>query len=118
LIAQARTRPPKKRGADQGSSTPKIYSWHAPEVACISKGKARTPYEFGAKVSIATSIKGNLIVGARAFGANPFDGHTSDSHGVVCGGLQHPLAAEDDCKERPRPFFCGWYLQCSVSRSG
>ncbi len=76
LIAQARTRQPKKRGADQGSPTPKIYSWHAPEVACINKGKARTPYEFGAKVSIATSIKGNLIVGARAFGGNPFDGHT------------------------------------------
>jgi IS5 family transposase len=76
LILQARTRRPQKRGAGQGSATPKIYSWHAPEVACINKGKARTPYEFGAKVSIATSVRGNLVVGARAFGGNPFDGHT------------------------------------------
>src|SRR5881275_476800 len=26
---------------------PKVYSLHAPEVECIGKGKARTPYEFG-----------------------------------------------------------------------
>jgi IS5 family transposase len=32
---------------------PKIYALHAPEVECIGKGKARTPYEFGCKVSIA-----------------------------------------------------------------
>ena len=76
LITQARTRRPKKRGAHQGPSIPKIYSWHAPEVACINKGKAGTPYEFGTKVGIATSVQGNLIVGARAFGGNPFDGHT------------------------------------------
>lgn len=31
----------------------KLYSLHAPEVVCISKGKARTPYEFGCKVGIA-----------------------------------------------------------------
>jgi len=24
---------------------PKLYAWHAPEVDCISKGKARRPYE-------------------------------------------------------------------------
>ncbi len=29
----------------------KLYALHAPEVECISKGKARTPYEFGAKTS-------------------------------------------------------------------
>jgi len=27
---------------------------HAPEVECIGRGKARKPYEFGCKVSIAT----------------------------------------------------------------
>ena len=32
-----------------------LYSWHATEVECISKGKARAPYEFGCKVSIATN---------------------------------------------------------------
>ena len=54
----------------------KLYSWHAPEVDCISKGKARTPYEFGVKVGIASTLHGNLIVGARAFHGNPYDGHT------------------------------------------
>jgi IS5 family transposase len=34
---------------------PKLYAWHAPEVDCISKGKARTPYEFGVKVGIAST---------------------------------------------------------------
>jgi transposase, IS5 family len=55
---------------------PKLYAWHAPEVDCISKGKARTPYEFGVKVGIASTLKGNLIVGAKAFHGNPYDGHT------------------------------------------
>ena len=55
---------------------PKLYAWHAPEVDCISKGKARTPYEFGVKVGIASTLQGNLIVGARAFHGNPYDGHT------------------------------------------
>ncbi len=42
---------------------------------CISKGKARTPYEFGVKVGIASTLKGNLIVGAKSFHGNPYDGH-------------------------------------------
>ena len=55
---------------------PKLYAWHAPEVECISKGKARQPYEFGVKVGVASTFKGNLIVGARTFAGNPYDGHT------------------------------------------
>lgn len=54
----------------------KLYSIHAPEVECISKGKSRKPYEFGVKVGIATTWRGNLIVEARAFPGNPYDGHT------------------------------------------
>lgn len=54
----------------------KLYSWHAPEVRCFSKGKARTPFEFGAKVGLATTVRGNLIVGARAWSGAPYDGHT------------------------------------------
>ena len=54
----------------------KLYSWHAPEVECISKGKSRNPYEFGVKVGLAMTLKGNLIVGARRFPGNPYDGHT------------------------------------------
>jgi IS5 family transposase len=54
----------------------KLYSWHAPEVECISKGKSRNPYEFGVKVGLTMTLKGNLIVGARSFPGNPYDGHT------------------------------------------
>lgn len=54
----------------------KLYALHAPEVECISKGKARTPYEFGVKVSIATTFKEGLVVGMRSMPGNPYDGHT------------------------------------------
>lgn len=54
----------------------KLYNWYAPEVKCISKVKSRNPYKFGVKVSLAMTLKGNLIVGARRFPGNPYDGHT------------------------------------------
>jgi IS5 family transposase len=58
----------------------KIYSLHAPEVECIGKGKARTPYEFGCKVSVATPVTqpkgGQFVLHAKAMHGNPFDGHT------------------------------------------
>jgi transposase, IS5 family len=59
---------PKDRG--------KLYSLHAPEVDCISKGKARVRYEFGTKVSIATTLTEGFVVGMRALPGNPYDGHT------------------------------------------
>jgi transposase, IS5 family len=54
----------------------KLYAFHAPEVECISKGKAKNPYEFGVKVSIAVTHKEGLVVGARSFTGAPYDGHT------------------------------------------
>jgi len=54
----------------------KLYALHAPEVECIAKGKARNPYEFGVKVSLAVTHKSGLMVGARSFPGNPFDAHT------------------------------------------
>jgi IS5 family transposase len=58
----------------------KIYSLHAPEVECIGKGKAHRPYEFGVKVSIATTLNrsagGQFIAHAKALPGNPYDGHT------------------------------------------
>ena len=38
--------------------------------------QGQTPYRFGTKVAIATTARQNLIVGARSFANNPFDGHT------------------------------------------
>ena len=54
----------------------KVYSVHAPEVSCISKGKAHKRYEFGCKVSVAATSKGGWFLGALAFKGNPYDGHT------------------------------------------
>jgi transposase, IS5 family len=58
----------------------KIYSLHAPEVECIGKGKAHRPYEFGVKVSLATTLhrsKGGLFIAhGKALPGNPYDGHT------------------------------------------
>jgi hypothetical protein len=53
----------------------KLYAMHAPEVECIAKGKARKPYEFGVKMATAVAHEVSLIIGARTFAGNPFDGH-------------------------------------------
>lgn len=58
----------------------KIYSLHAPEVECIGKGKAHRPYEFGVKVSVATTLNrskgGQFVTHIAALPGNPYDGHT------------------------------------------
>jgi IS5 family transposase len=58
----------------------KLYAFHAPEVECIGKGKARTRYEFGCKTSIATTNErckgGQFVLGAMALPGNPYDGHS------------------------------------------
>jgi IS5 family transposase len=64
---------PRQRGQ-------KIFSLHAPEVECIGKGKPHKPYEFGVKVSIATTLHrskgGQFALHAKALPGNPYDGHT------------------------------------------
>lgn len=54
----------------------KLYSIHAPEVECISKGKTRKKYEFGNKASIASTSKEGVVVAALGVHGNPYDGHT------------------------------------------
>ena len=54
----------------------KLYALHEPAVDCISKGKARVRYEFGAKVSVATTLASGFVVGMRSMPGNPYDGHT------------------------------------------
>jgi IS5 family transposase len=65
---------------DHRQRGPKVYALHAPEVECIGKGKARAPYEFGCKVSVATPVTkpkgGQFVLHAKALHGNPFDGHT------------------------------------------
>lgn len=62
--------------AQQRHDKRKAYSVHAPEVECIAKGKVHKQYEFRVKVGLVSTSKGNLIVGAKAFPENPYDGHT------------------------------------------
>jgi len=57
----------------------KLYSIHAPEVVCISKGKSHKRYEFGCKVGVVTTMKNPFVIGIQAFEGNPFDGHTLSS---------------------------------------
>src|SRR3954454_10303765 len=58
----------------------KLYSFHAPEVECIGRGKASAPYEFGVKASIVTTNArapgGQFVLHARTLPGNPYDGHT------------------------------------------
>jgi len=54
----------------------KLYSLHEPEVQCISKGKAHKRYEFGQKVSVATTNRSNWFMAALLCENNPYDGHT------------------------------------------
>ena len=57
-----------------------VYALHAPEVECIGKGKSHKPWEFGVKVSVATTIRrsrgGQFVVHAMALPGKPHDGHT------------------------------------------
>jgi IS5 family transposase len=76
MLAQARRVLEQKRH----QRGPKVYSLHAPEVECIGKGKAHRPYEFGVKVSVATTLAhakgGQLVTHVKALPGNPYDGHT------------------------------------------
>ncbi|MEF2074967.1 IS5 family transposase, partial [Consotaella aegiceratis] len=58
----------------------RVFSLHAPEVECIGKGKAHRPYEFGVKVSVATTLKrskgGQFVTHVQALPGKPYDGHT------------------------------------------
>ncbi len=79
----------------------KVYSLHAPEVECIGKGKAHAPYEFGVKVSVATTLHrsrgGQFALHAKALPGNPYDGHTlaaviPEMEAVIGNGLDRILA--------------------------
>jgi transposase, IS5 family len=62
--------------AQQRTDKDKLYALHAPEVACIAKGKAHKKYEFGAKISVAVTNREGLVVGMQTYPGNPYDGQT------------------------------------------
>ena len=79
-IADYLSRASQIRMQRRGERGFKIYSFHAPEVECIGKGKAHKPYEFGVKATVTTtnarSPGGRFILHAAALPGNPYDGHT------------------------------------------
>lgn len=73
------------RGSDRATDEQrqrgrKLYSFHAPEMECIVKGKTAAPYEFRVEASIVTNNRrapdGLFVLHARAMPHNPYDGHT------------------------------------------
>jgi transposase, IS5 family len=77
---QSLSRAAQIRSQEQRQRGYKLYSFHAPEVECIGKGKASAPYEFGVKASFVTtngrSPGGQFVLHAKALPGNPYDGHT------------------------------------------
>jgi len=53
------------------------------------KGKVCQPYEFGVKVSIATTHKEGLVVGIKSMPDNPYDGYTLPSTVEQIHALTH-----------------------------
>lgn len=82
--------------AQQTKDKNKLYALHAPEVECISKGKSHKPYEFGVKASIAVTHRRGLIVGARTFPGNPYDGH------ILAAQLEQTNILLEDVGRLPR----------------
>ena len=77
---RTRNRRPATGSQQQRQRGWKLYSFHAPEVECIGKGKASAPYEFGVKASVVTTNArapgGQFVLHARTLPGNPYDGHT------------------------------------------
>jgi len=59
---------------------PELEEIFARPLECIGKGKAHRPYEFGLKVSVATTAHrakgGQFVTHITALPGNPYDGHT------------------------------------------
>lgn len=75
----------------------KVYSLHEPDTCCISKGKAHKKYEFGSKAAIAMTKTHCILVGARNFSRNEYDGNTLAP--VLC-------QIEKICGQAPEKAFC------------
>lgn len=64
---------------EQHQRGPKLYSWRTPEAERIGNGKARAPWEFGAKISLVTISKrskgGQFVLHAKASPGASYDGH-------------------------------------------
>lgn len=88
----------KKLLVQERNSKDKVYSLHEPHVYCISKGKARCPYEFGSKVSLVVTHKQGFALSSQALERPSYDGHTlapSLAHGAKISGVNIKQAFVD-----------------------
>ena len=53
-----------------------VHSLHDPGALCIAKGKVHKKYGFGRKASLAMTAGGGVIVAAKSFDRNLYDGNT------------------------------------------
>ena len=105
--------------SQERDSKNKLYSIHAPEVHCISKGKAHRRYEFGCKVGLVSPIKDAFIVGALAFEGGPYDGHTlRDSLTQTLGFLGKDKLDDVYVDEGYRDHGCGDIAQVHLVKRG
>jgi IS5 family transposase len=94
IFAKPLTLARRVHAQERGQRGPKVYSLHAPEVECIGKGKPHRPYEFGVKVSVATTLRhakgGQFVAHVKALPGNPYDGHTL---GAVIPDMERTIGA-------------------------
>ena len=106
--------------AQDPKSRDKLYSLHAPEVECISKGKAHKRYEFGVKVGVVASLRTPFILAAHALPGNPYDGHTlawSLAHTRLNTGVPIETAVVDKGYRGPRAAWPGAEMVIPGQRS-
>ena len=100
----------KRLLAQQPKGKNKLYSLHAPEAECISKGKAHKRYEFGVKVGVVASLRTPFILAAHSLPGNPYDGHTlawSLAHTRLNTGVPIKTAVVDKGYRGPRAVWPG-----------
>lgn len=82
--------------SQQPKDKDKLYALHGPEAECVGKGKARQPYEFGVKISVAVTHQSGLVVDARTFPGNPYDGH------ILAAQLEQTTILLEGVKKTPK----------------
>jgi hypothetical protein len=91
---QIRSQQQRQRGWKQ-------YSFHAPEMECIDRGKASAPYEFGpSSPPMHRAPGGQFVLHARTLPGNPYDGHTL---GAVIEATERLTGREIERATMPRP---------------
>ena len=69
---------------------------HTGNGVSLPDGKAKQPYEFGVKTSIAVTHRSGLVVGARTFPGNPYDGH------ILAAQLEQTTILLEDTGKQPK----------------